>query len=94
MTIHSLKDLLPNTVNRLGIKKQVESSLILEELSRIVREIFPDNVAKKIKPLYVRNNMITVVCLSSEVMSEISLRERAIIEKMERHKIVRLRYIM
>lgn len=94
MAIHSLKDLLPSTVNRLGIKKQVSSSLILEEINRIIREVFPDNIAKKIRPLYIKNDTATLVCLSSEVMAEARVRERAILERLDQHKIVRLRYIM
>jgi predicted nucleic acid-binding Zn ribbon protein len=95
---HSLKNLLPKSLERSKIGRQVEISMVLEEFSRAVEKILGEKSARRIKPLYLKNRVITVATLSSVLAQELKLNEDKIIkkinEKFGREIILKIRYLI
>ncbi len=74
-------NLLSKRIKQSGFSQQVKTSLIIEEFSKVIKRIFGANISKKIKPLYVKNRILTVACLSSVMVQEINFKRAEIIKK-------------
>ncbi|MFA5188821.1 MAG: DUF721 domain-containing protein [Patescibacteria group bacterium] len=72
---------LSKRITQQGFSQQVKTSLIIEEFKEIIIKIFGSNLGKKIKPLYIKNNILTVACLSSVMAQEMNFRKAEILEK-------------
>lgn len=90
-----LSQLLNKSLKRSGIDKQVHGALILNSFIEKIKEIFGERNMKKIKPLFVKNNALTISCENSIIAQEIKLRESEIIEyiniKIPQEKIEKIR---
>jgi len=84
MPFYELKKLLPKSIRRAGVGRQVEAVSALEIFSAAAREILGEEIAGQTKPLYFKNGIITVACLSSLIMQELQYREREIVEKINK----------
>jgi len=71
---------LGKRIKQSGFSQQVKTSLIIEEFEKKIKEIFGANLSKKIKPLYIKNRILTIACLSSVMAQEISFKKNEIIE--------------
>jgi len=93
-----IKNLLPKSLERSKIGRQVEISMILEEFNRVVEKILGEKATRRIKPLYLKNKVITVATLSSVLAQELKLNEEKIIkkinEKFGREIVLKLRYLI
>lgn len=74
-----LKNLLWKAINKAGIARQVETALVVEKAQIIVDEFLPKKESKLAKILYLKNQILTIACLSSAVAQELKLREQEII---------------
>lgn len=88
--IIKLDSLLKDSLNRAGIKQQVSSALVLDKFTALVREMFlneytanhTNEILKELSPLYLKNKVLTVACLSSSLSQELKLREKTILYKL------------
>jgi hypothetical protein len=78
----SLKNLLSRRIRQSGLACQVSTALLLEEFEKIVVKLMGEAVAKKIKPIYFKNNQIYVACLSSVVAQELNFKKPIIISEL------------
>ncbi len=83
MSFTPLKKLVDDSVNRAGIKDDVEASLAIDAAQKIFNEMFGEDVGKLMKPLYVKRGVLTVSCVSSVAAQELKLRDREIIKKLQ-----------
>ncbi|MFH0854437.1 MAG: DciA family protein [bacterium] len=82
--------LLQDAINRAGIRKQVDSVLVLEKFIKIVEKIFTEEYSKErargiltdFKPLHFKNKVITVASLNPSLSQELRLRERTILYRL------------
>jgi len=74
-----IKKLLAKRLKQSGFSQRVKTSLIIENFEKIIREIFGLNISKKIKPLYLKDKVLTVTCLSSVVAQELNFKKNEII---------------
>lgn len=79
--LNDLKNLLPRHLKKIGISQQVETALILEKFSRAVIEIFGEKIMDQVRPLYLKNNILAVACLSSTAAQELKSHEAEIVKK-------------
>jgi len=95
---HPLKNLLPKSLERSKIGRQVEIAMVLEEFTKVVSQMFGEKTGKKVRPMYLKNKIITVATLSSVLAQELKLNEIKIIkkinEKFGREVVERLRYLV
>lgn len=83
MSFTPLKNLMNASVQRAGIKDDVEASLVVDAAQKIFNEMFGEEIGKAMKPLYVKRGVLTVSCVSSVAAQELKLREREILKKLK-----------
>jgi predicted nucleic acid-binding Zn ribbon protein len=84
MSFIKLEEILPKSIKKAGIKKQVESAKILEEFNEVASRVFGPRVMKKIKPLYLRNGNLTITCLSSVLAEKLKAKEEKVLQELNR----------
>ncbi len=93
---HDLKDLLPGSIGRARMTRQVEAVNIIEEVYRIIHDRLGADIAKQIKPFHVKNKILTIQCASSLIMQELKYREQEIVfllnKRVGRPVVIKLRY--
>lgn len=94
-----LNKLLDKSIKKAGLEKQVVSASILEKFSKVAEEIFGKGITEdKIRPLYLKNNTLTVACLSATMAQELKSHEQEILEKVNKEnigeKVERLRFLV
>jgi len=98
MTFVKLENLLDKSIKKAGIGKQLDSSKILDEFNQVGQKVFGEATMKKIKPLYLKNNTLSVACLSSVLAERLKSQERRVLEELNRpykEKVVeRLRFLV
>jgi len=81
MSLTPLNNLLGRSLKKAGIARQVASAMVLGEYSKIIDRIFGEEISKKIKPLYVKDKVLTVACLHSVLAQELKFKEREILHE-------------
>ncbi|MCX6745209.1 MAG: DUF721 domain-containing protein [Candidatus Parcubacteria bacterium] len=78
----SIKNLLSKRIKQSGLARQVGSALIIEEFSKIIIREFGQEIARKVRPLYLKNYILNVACLSSAMSQEINFKKSRIIAEL------------
>ncbi|KKQ55318.1 MAG: Zn-ribbon-containing protein [Parcubacteria group bacterium GW2011_GWA2_38_13] len=98
MPLTPLNNLLGNSLKKAGIQNQVSSAIVLEQFEKITQEFFGMEGAKHVKPLYIKDKILNVACLSSVFAQELKFREKEILEKLNEGKniqvVERVRYLI
>jgi len=98
MSLTPLNNLLGDSLKRAGIHNQVSSAMVLEQFEKIIREFFGHEGAKHVKPLYIKDKILNVACLSSVFAQELKFREREIMERLNKENktavVERMRYLV
>ena len=66
-------------MKRAGMKPAIDRAMVLDRFKKEVGEIMGKEAAEQVRPLYVRNKVITVACLSSALAQEIKFKEAEIV---------------
>lgn len=78
------------------LKKQVESSLVIEYTTQVLQELFGES-ANQAKPLFLKNRTLTVTCSTAAIAQEIRLNQLRIVEKINeklgKKEVDRIRYL-
>lgn len=75
-----LKSILPKTIKRAGITNQIENLRVLELYGNIVKRVI-ENSENTLRPVYVKDNILTVAALSAEAVKELRYFEAKIIQE-------------
>ncbi len=78
----TIKNLLFRRIKQSGLARQVGSALLIEEFSKIITREFGPEIAKKVSPLYIKNYVLNVACLSSVMSQELNFKKQQIIEEL------------
>lgn len=84
MSFIDLKNLLPQTLTRNRIKPQIEATNVLEETTKLIRQVWGDEVVKLVEPKYVKDRVLYVVCNSSTAANALSLAKKKIVEEVNK----------
>lgn len=76
---HDLQSLLSGSIKRGGISQQMEEALALEKYKEVTGEFLSSDEADKIRPMYVKNKILTVASLSTEITNKLQEKEGDII---------------
>ena len=79
-----IKNLLNKRVRQSGLSSSINNALIIEEFVKIIKEIWGEKIALKIKPLYIKNRILTIACLSTVISQELILHKREIIARINK----------
>ena len=79
-----ISNTLKRRIRQSGLEKSVSTALIIEEVEKILKEQFGANILNKAKPLYIKDSILTLACLSSVINQEISIHKQNVIEKINK----------
>jgi predicted nucleic acid-binding Zn ribbon protein len=79
-----IKALLSKRLKQTGLSQNIRTSLVIEEFYSLVGKKYSSSVALKIKPLYIKNKILTVACLSSVIASELHLQKNQMISQVNK----------
>lgn len=80
----SLRDILTNHLKDKGLHSKLETTLILEEYTKIAAKIWDKEIAAEMKALYLKNKILTVAVLNSILAQEINMRRELILSELKR----------
>lgn len=97
MPFTPLGDALKDKLGRNApLAKQLESAEIVAIAEDVLTSIFGD-LARQVKPLFLKNRTLTVSCANSSIAQEIRLNQAVIVEKMNerlgKNEVDRIRYL-
>ena len=69
-------------IKRYGISKQIKTSLTLEKFTQIANKILSKDIISEIKPVYLKNKVLAVACLSSIAAQELQYHEKDILDRL------------
>jgi predicted nucleic acid-binding Zn ribbon protein len=75
-----IKNLLGKRVTSCGLADNIEKSMVIEDFNNLLFKNFGTVIKKKAKPLYIKNKILTVACLSSVIIQELNFRKAELIE--------------
>ncbi|NCO05135.1 MAG: DUF721 domain-containing protein [Candidatus Magasanikbacteria bacterium] len=98
MSFTSIGDSLKKKIGDTSpLKKQVEAAQIVEYATAVFEDMFPPELAKHAKPLFLKNRTLTVTCSSSTLAQEIRVNQTQIVEKLNeklgKNEVDRIRYL-
>ncbi len=74
-----IQKLLNSHLQKRGIARQVQASLVCAEVDKLIANLWGEAGTASARALYLKNNILTVACLSSSMAQEIRLHEDEII---------------
>ena len=88
--------------NRIGaqapLKKQLQSSQIVECAKELLLEVFGKEQEKNIAALFLKNRTLTISCANSAVAQEVRLHQQEIVDgvnkKIGKNEVDRIRYLL
>lgn len=92
-----INSILFKVTKRSGIRKELRASECLRMFQEEVSRIIGNELAEKIRPLYIKDATITVASLSEHAVEKLALREPEIILRINRNMgdsfLHRIRYL-
>ncbi len=77
-----VSNLIPNSIKKAGIAKQISDSLVCDEFNLIAKNILGET-SSKCRAVYIKSGCLWVAVLSSSVSSELKIYEQDILKAME-----------
>jgi len=98
MSFQKVGAILPKSIKRAGISRQLEASMICEQADKEIKRIFGEKIGSQSKALYYKDNTLTLAVLSSVLAQEIRFREveirRVLNDRFGEGAVERIRYLM
>lgn len=79
------KEDLLRAVRQAGIGSEVEAAEVLDVCTKALVEMFGEETAKELQPLFFRNNTITIKASSSIIAQEVKLRELELFRRINKN---------
>jgi predicted nucleic acid-binding Zn ribbon protein len=76
-----IKNLLNKRLKEAGLAKDVKTALVIKEFEELVKEFLGNDISQKVKPIYIKNKNLVVVCLSSVIVQEFTFYKQEMIYK-------------
>ncbi|HDQ23002.1 MAG TPA: DUF721 domain-containing protein [Candidatus Uhrbacteria bacterium] len=76
-----IKNILNKHLKQTGLSKNIETALIIEEFLNFLEKEFGSIILKKIKPLYIKNGILSLACVSPAVVQEVNFKKEFLIDK-------------
>ncbi|MFH1523023.1 MAG: DUF721 domain-containing protein [Patescibacteria group bacterium] len=92
-----VKSILPNSLKRAGISKRIKEEQVVKCFNQIKNEILPENLANKVRAMYISEGILTIASLSTLATQELYFNKDKIIlainNKLGHEVVMRLKYI-
>lgn len=80
MSFTAISLLLKRAVNRAGIQRGVTAAMAVNRAETIVKEFFGSDITDVIRPLSLRNRILTFTCIDSSAASSVGMYEDMIVQ--------------
>lgn len=70
MTWNSFKDLADSAINKKGIRKKVEESLVIESANSLLIKFLSDKAHDKIRAVYFKGGVLTIAALDDKLLKD------------------------
>ncbi|MEK7164922.1 MAG: DUF721 domain-containing protein [Patescibacteria group bacterium] len=91
-----LSNLIPQSINKAGISKQISDAMVCDEFSQIAKHILGP-AAEHSRAVYIKDRCLWVAVLSSVVSNELKLYEgdilKGLADKFGAERVVELRFM-
>ncbi|MEA3249454.1 MAG: DciA family protein [Patescibacteria group bacterium] len=77
--LQRLDKLMPQSIKRAGVAGGVKAAMILDTVSKVLTERFGERIASAMKPVKIRNRIVTIRCGESVMTEDIRMHEAEII---------------
>ena len=84
MGIFHIGKVIKKSFGKSAVGRQIELARALNEFNKLIGEIWGTEMLERAKGAYIKDNILTVACLSSAAAQEIKLREKEILEKINK----------
>lgn len=81
MSFNPLGSLLRKNVQSKGLSYQVEAAMSLQYFDDVVSEIWQDKMKDRVKPLYLKDQILTIAVLSPVLAQELKLKQDQVVTK-------------
>jgi len=71
MSWNSFKDLADQVINKKGIKRQIQESLVLEAANRALVYILSSKAKNKMRAVYFRAGVLTIAALDDKLLKQL-----------------------
>lgn len=82
--LHSISADLKKSINKAGIRREVEAFQICDFWENVIKDIFTIEIAKKTQAIKYKNGTLTVAVLSSVLAQEFKFKEEEIKEEINK----------
>lgn len=73
--------LIDRALDRTGVRRQVETTVVLDKFNELCYKKIGDNAKTKIKAIYIKNKILTVACLNSVLAQEVQFNVHVFIKE-------------
>lgn len=71
MSWNSFKDLADKAINKKGIKRQIQESLVLESANRILIDFLSEQAKDKLSAIYFKDGILTIAVLDDNFLESL-----------------------
>lgn len=93
-----IKKLIGRRVTNNGLAENIEKAMVIEAFSDLLATYFGQIISRKIKPLYIKNKILTVACLSSVVVQELNFKKAEMVssinDKFQKEAIKDIKFVI
>lgn len=84
MPLQSFAQLARNSLNRVGVRKQIDVALALERCQKVMDALLDEDTRKAVHPAYIRYKALTLACRHSSAAACVGPFEGEILEYVNR----------
>jgi len=84
MAFTPIDDIIPGSIRKSGASKQIGEAFMLVKINRIITEVLDIEVQNRIRPLYIKNNILTLACVDERLELVLKEEEHKIIQAIEK----------
>lgn len=84
MTVKKISEVLRQRMKSAGLSERYQAYEAIKAFSEVAEEMFGHGVARDMKPKYVKNNILYIQVKAPVFSSEINLKSRLILDRMEK----------
>ena len=93
-----VKFIIPKSLSRAGITKQVQSKGILKLIEAEINKIIGKDLGGKLKPLQIKNKNMAIACLSDKAAQKLKVSEKDLINNInkiaEKEIVTKIKYLV
>ncbi|MFH1890889.1 MAG: DciA family protein [Candidatus Kuenenbacteria bacterium] len=81
MGFTAIDQVLSKKFSNSAISKKITASLVCEEFDKLMLKTWGEKIKNKAQTMYLKDEVLTIACLSPVISQELKLREKELINK-------------